>query len=110
MGLVSCANVSNKNDVLESIRTDGIYVSKDTNKDGTKISLKFYNISKNGKEEMRVVVSGLNSAMPEVTDQSEYDTWFIVSSTDNAIQYRIKMGNMGISIKHRFADYDFIKE
>ena len=61
--LISCASNSHKKEVLNSLRTDGIYVSKDTNKDGTKIKLKFYMAKENGKEEMKVIISGLNSGL-----------------------------------------------
>jgi len=108
--LVSCASTSHKNEILSSLRTDGIYVSKDTNKDGTKIKLKFYMKKENGEEKMKVIVTGLNSAIPELVTESKYDTWFIIPSDRNAIQYRITKGNMGVSMKHDLLDYNFIKK
>ncbi len=108
--LVSCASALHKSEILNSLRTDGIYISKDTNKDGTKLKLKFYKKKENGKEEMRVIVSGLNSVIMDMVSDSEYDTWFIIPSRQNAIQYRVTKGNMGISMKHDLSDYKFVKE
>lgn len=108
--LASCASTSHRNEVLNSIRTDGIYISKVANANGVKIKLKFYIKKDNGKDEMRVIVSGLNSEIPDIVSDSKYDTWFIIPSKNNAIQYRITKGGMGISLKHTLSDFEFFKE
>jgi len=108
--LVSCTSTLPKSKVFNTLRTDGVYVEKVPRANGNKLKLKFYNPSTTSKSKMRVLISGLNLAMPRIITQSKYDTSFIVSSNRNAIQYRVTKGRMGISMIHNLSDFVFIKK